>query len=230
MSKRWVLAGLVISSLVLVACGDDKKDSGSGGDSAGESASDAAGGGMPTEAEMARQAEATREALKQANDGREIKAVAAADLKAVLPAEIAGMRRKNAEGSHQSMGGLDMSTFRADYEPEPPADGEMEGAERPSYHVEITDLGNASGPMAASMTMWATMSYERESDTGYEKTTKHKGRPAVEKYESESRNGELQCIVSKRFIVKVEGNNATIEQIRAAMDAVDVAKLESLAN
>lgn len=223
--RRAAWFGVLAALAALPACGGDDGDKPSKGDAAKESASDSDdAGGMPTEEEMQKQADETRKALAEAAGGKEIKAVDPKEMKALLPETLGGAKRRNAESQHINQGGMDISTTRASYDPEP-TEGDTQP---PSFDVEIMDLGNLSGAMAMGFTAWAMTQYERETDTGYEKTTKYKGYPAVEKYDSESKNGELQVYAAKRFLVKVSGNDATIEQIRAAMDTIDVAKIASL--
>jgi hypothetical protein len=229
MAKRWALTAAVVAAGLAAGCG---KDGGGAERSAEKSSSDAAAAtdtdaSPPTEKEMADQAEQTRKALAQMNGGKEVKAVDAKDLKALLPDAIAGAKRRNAESQKISQMGMDISTTRASYDPEQAAEGEA--APQPSFNVEIMDLGNLGGSMAMSYAAWSLTQYEKETDAGYEKTTKYKGFPGMEKYDRESKYGELHVYVAKRFILQVSGNDATIEQIRAAVDAIDVGKLESLA-
>jgi hypothetical protein len=216
-------SGVLAVLAALPACGGDDGDEPSKDDAAKESASDDGdAGGMPTEEQMQKQADDTRKALAEAAGGKEIKAVDPKEMKALLPEAIGAAKRRSAESQRMNQGGMDISQTRASYDPEP-----AEGAQ-PSFDVEIMDLGNLSGAMAMGFTPWAMTQYERETDTGYEKTTKWKGYPAMEEYDTESKHGKLEAYVAKRFIVKVTGNDATMEQIHAAMEAIDVAKIASL--
>ena len=120
---------------------------------------------------------------------------------------------------------VELTQIHADY------DGESSGdTPAPGFKVEIMDLGNLSGTMMNGMVMWATMQFEHETGTGYEKTTKHKDFPALEKYDTESKDGELQVFVGKRFVVKSTGHDATIEQIRAVILENKIATEEDLEN
>jgi hypothetical protein len=224
-SKLVVVAGLVAALGVVAGCG--KGDAAATGSGTGTDAAPSGTSAPPTEAEMAKQADDVRKALADANAGKEIKAVAGKDLKALLPETIGASKRSGVESQNIKQMGMDISTTRANYEAEPPADGS--DAVKPGFNVEIMDLGNLSGTMAMGFAGWAMTEYDKETETGYEKTTKHKGFPAMEKYDSESKCGELHVYVAKRFVVQVSGHDATIEEIRAVTDAIDVAKLEALA-
>jgi len=227
-SKLVVAAGLFLALSVAAGCG--KKDEGaakSPGAGAAPKADAAAtdGNGMPTEEQMAKQAEDTRKALAEMHGGKDIKAVEGKDLKALLPAEMAGAKRGSVESQHINQGGIDITTTKTSYQAE---SAEGDTAAKPGFSVEITDLGNMSGTMTMGFAAWSMTQYDKETDTGYEKTTKYKGYPAMEQYDRESKSGELQVFVAKRFVVKVSGNDATIEQIRGAVDGIDLAKLGSL--
>lgn len=77
--------------------------------------------------------------------------------------------------------------------------------------------------------MFLTAGYEKETQDGYERSTKVGGHPGWEKWDSEGKNGELNAIVAKRFIVQVEGREiADMQVLHAAMATVDLAKLASL--
>jgi len=223
-SSRVAVAGLVAALAALTACG--KGDDAPGSSSKGDASTDASdSGAMPTPEQMQKQADETRKALAEMSGGKEIKAVEPKEMKALLPEMLAGAKRSNAQASRMSQSGIDIATARANYDPEA-TEGDTP---KPSYSVEIMDLGNLSGAMAMGFTSWAMTQFENETDTGYEKTTKYKDYPAVEKYDRESKNGELQVYVAKRFLVKVSGNDTTIEQIRAVVDTVDVGKVAALA-
>ena len=225
-TARVAVVGLVAALAALAACGkgDDGGKAPAKGDDASADSSNA--DAMPTPEQMEKQAADTRKALAEMSGGKEIKAVDPKEIKALLPATLGGAKRTSAESQHMNQGGMDIATTRASYDPEP---AEGDAAAKPGFNVEIMDLGNLSGAMSMGFTAWATTQFERETDSGYEKTTKYKGYPAVEKYENEGKSGELQVYVGKRFIVQVSAHDATIEQIRAAMDALDVEKIAALA-
>ena len=173
------------------------------------------------ETDPAKAAEQMREGLKQLNAGKDIKALAPSDLKKFLPETIGAAKRSNSKAEHVSMMGMDIATAEADYEPEAAPDA----TEHPSFHVKITDLGNVSGAMLGGFASWAMVKTESETETGYEKSVDYKGYPGQETYDRESKYGSLNLYVAKRFTVEVHGNDATIEQVKAIVDGLDLAKL-----
>lgn len=225
--RHWMTIAALAACLAACGGGEEKKhDPAKSGTETGKAAKESAKESaheeeqLSPEEQMAKQAEETRKSLKEMNKGKEIKAVEPARIKALLPESIAGAKRGSVESQHQDMMGMDISTVEARYR--------TESGDGPGYHVKITDIGNLSGAMAGPYTMWATMSFERENGSRYEKTVKVAGFPGVEEYDSEGKDGKLQALVAKRFVVEVDGNDCTIEQIRAAMDALDLGKLKAL--
>ena len=90
-SKLVVAAGLFVALLVVAGCG--KKDDAAAGAAPKEDAAATDASGMPTEEQMAKQAEDTRKALAAMHGGKDIKAVEGKELKALLPAEMGGAKR-----------------------------------------------------------------------------------------------------------------------------------------
>ena len=51
---------------------------------------------------------------------------------------------------------------------------------------------------------------------------------AIIKYDSDNRRGEIKIVVANRFLVSIEGEDVTEEELRDYADAVDYKKLQSL--
>jgi len=77
--------------------------------------------------------------------------------------------------------------------------------------------------------MFLTTGYEKETEDGYEKSTKVGDFPGFEKWENRSKRGELTAIVNKRFIVQVTGHDIPdSKMVHDAMASIDLKKLASL--
>jgi hypothetical protein len=61
--------------------------------------------------------------------------------------------------------------------------------------------------LIAPLSMFLSAGYEKETEDGYEKATKVAGFPGFERWNSESKTGEVSAVVGKRFILTVEGDN-----------------------
>ena len=142
------------------------------------------------------------------------------ELRALLPAEAAGLRRTAARGKKTGAFGAGVSEATGDY-------GE---AGTPQLVMQITDLA-AMGPLAAMADFgWISAEIDSEGDDGYERTTEYEGRRGVEKYRTIDRTGSAKVMVAGRFMVEIKGDNIDPAQLRAAAEAIDFDALERLAN
>lgn len=139
-------------------------------------------------------------------------------LQEALPAAPAGFKRSDLQGSKTAMGEMKFSHAQARYENE-------EGA---SLDIQILDYGSLKSSVAAASYAWTAMDINHETATGYTRTTTYNGRRGFEEYDSEGKSGQFWIVVGDRYIVNVDGNNLPMEQIKAAMDGVDLAKLAAL--
>lgn len=95
-------------------------------------------------------------------------------------------------------------------------------------HVEVT-ITDAAGAMMmlAPVRMMVATGYSRETSSGYEKATTVAGQPAVEKWQSEDKRGELTVLVNDRFIVGFEGRNLTgVKTLHDFAAKTDLGKLK----
>lgn len=96
--------------------------------------------------------------------------------------------------------------------------------------IEVSIVDSALNQLlVAPYAMFLTTGYEKETERGYEKSTKIGGYPGWEKWNTEGKDGELNAIVSQRFIVQVQGRNVDdIKALHAVMNAVDFGKLAAM--
>ncbi len=140
------------------------------------------------------------------------------ELKALLPAAIQGFKRTSA--SSERTGAMGMTVSRAEAVYKGDKDAELK--------IEINDLGGMGGIGMLAHAAWASADIDRESDEGFERTAQYKGVKAMEEYRHRARNGKMQVMVGNRIQVSVEGYNVSFEQIRAAMDSINLDKLAAL--
>jgi hypothetical protein len=77
--------------------------------------------------------------------------------------------------------------------------------------------------------MFLTAGYEKETSDGYEKSTKVNGQPGWEKWDSSSKDGELNALVGKRFLVQIEGNQIDDTKVlHAVAGKIDMGRLAAL--
>jgi hypothetical protein len=77
--------------------------------------------------------------------------------------------------------------------------------------------------------MFLTAGYEKETSDGYEKSTKVNGQPGWEKWDSSGKDGELNALVGKRFLVQIDGRGIEdTKLLHELAGKIDMAKLTTL--
>lgn len=169
--------------------------------------------------------EAYAEKMKQMGEnlteGKKVEPVDFRELKALYPESINGMKRTNSSGEKTAAFNMNISHAEADYNSE---DGSK------SFDINITDMGNMRGLTQMAAYGWAMGEFDRETDSGYEKTTNFSGYKAYEEYNNEGKYGKLQVLVASRFIVEASGNNISMDELKSALGQIDLSKLEAWKN
>lgn len=145
--------------------------------------------------------------------------VAAADpeaLKAFLPEAVAGFSRTEVSASSGGAMGIEGSAAEARY-----AKGDS------SLTLQVTDLGGMGA--LAGMASAFNVKSSNETATGYEKVGMVGGRMTQESYDRQARSGEYGVLVGERIMVQASGDGVTMDELKAAVKAVDVGRLERLA-
>ena len=94
--------------------------------------------------------------------------------------------------------------------------------------VKIVDSA-FSQLLVAPWAMFLTAGYERESSDGYEKSVNVDGNPGFERWNKDSRTGELNLVVAKRYLVTVEGDNINDTKVlHEFASKIDASTLSSL--
>jgi hypothetical protein len=163
--------------------------------------------------DAAQQAPASQPAKVQPVDYRK--------LKELLPADAAGQKRSRHEGEKVSIGEFVFTKATADYAKEEPAETD------PNVTIEIMDYG-ASPQMAAIVSAWQQLDIDKESDGGYEKTTKIKDQPAYEQYRNDGKSGEVQIWVASRYHVNVRTTNLSSDDLKKLVQTLPIEKLKEL--
>lgn len=154
------------------------------------------------------------EAEKMAKDGPK-EVVDAKALKELLPADADGLPRTEASSEKTGAMGFKVSTANAKY---------REGDS--SIEVSIVDVAGTGAIMG--MAAWAMIDVDKENESGYEKTTTYKDHKAFEKYNKDSKDGEMAVLLANRFVVSVKGNNVAMDKIKATLDDIDLGKLADM--
>src|SRR2546427_2262752 len=149
--------------------------------------------------------------------GKKVEPVDFRKLKELLPESLPGMKRTSANGEKTAAFGINVAKAEGEYR------GETEG----NIDITITDMGNMSG-LTAMAAGWSMVDIDKESDTGYEKTSTYKGQKVHEQYTKESQHGEIEVLVGNRFIVEAKGNSVKMDDLKAALGKIDIGKLDGM--
>jgi len=97
-----------------------------------------------------------------------------------------------------------------------------------SIEVKIIDSG-FNQLLLTPYAMFLAAGYERESSEGHEKSTQVNGQPGWEKWNSGDKDGEVNALVNKRFLVTISGNQIDgVKQLHDVAGRIDMGKLAAL--
>lgn len=197
------VASLSVLCLVTLcaSCGssDEKKEN--------DGASASLGGTLNAVQEMAKQAE-------EAQKNGPVETIDFRKLKDMLPADADGLPRKSANGEKNGMGGFTFSTATGKYENDDSSQ---------TIELAIVDAGGSGAMMG--MAAWSMIDMDKETESGYEKTTKIGDNKAFEKYDNANKSGEVAVMVKNRFIVTIKGNGVEMVKLKSILDDIDLDKL-----
>jgi hypothetical protein len=94
--------------------------------------------------------------------------------------------------------------------------------------VEIIDSA-FNQLLLTPIAMFLSAGYSTESTSGYEKSVAVNGQPGWEKWNSDSKRGEVNALVAKRFLVNIEGSRIDDTKVlRDVASAMDFGRLAAL--
>ncbi len=152
----------------------------------------------------------------KATDGKAIAAIDPEKLKGLLPDSVGGLPRTEISDQSAGAAGVSGSTATATY-----------SKDAARITVTVTDL--AAAGTFAGMASAMNVQSNRETSTGYEKTTTVGGRLTTEKWDRSSNSGEFGVLVANRFMVQAQGSGTTIDALKSAVASVGPDRLEGLA-
>jgi len=182
------------------------------------------GGPKPSAAEQ-EAVQKGMEALFKALGGEEGSSQSAAadlvdhrSLRALLPTELKGMKRAEVASEKSGAMGIAVSRAAAKYK----------GTQDSVIEIAIEDVGGLGKMGALGFAVWAAAEVDRETEDGFERTAPYKGFKAMESYDQRNRSGQIEVLVAGRFMVRVSGQRIPFEQLKAALDELDLTKLAAL--
>jgi hypothetical protein len=150
-------------------------------------------------------------------DGK-VESVSAEQIKSFLPDSVLGLKRQSLSAQRNGAMGMQVSEANGEY-----GEGDGDGAH---ISLEVTDTGSMKGLMAIAGSM--SPEEDKQTDHGYDKTYTESGRLTHETWDTQSKSGEYSVVIGQRFTVKASGRADGIDQLKQAVGAVDLGRLESL--
>lgn len=224
--RRWTTFALAVMVVTAVGCG--KSDEQIAAEKAAEDAAKAAEAvklaaekvGSAAATEGMQQAAKALEGLAGAfagktADGKPVEPVSFRDLQAALP-QVSGWTQAKPTGERMTMP-VAFSQAEARYT-------------KDDARVEVKIVDSAFHQLlVAPWSMFLTEGYEKETSSGYEKSVNVDGNRGFEKWNDERKDGELNLVVAKRFLVTFEGRRISdVSVLKEFAAKLDTAKLSSL--
>ncbi|WP_176399702.1 Yip1 family protein [Novosphingobium sp. B 225] len=156
--------------------------------------------------------EAASKQVEAAANGKKV-AIEAAKLQALLPGSIGGYTRTATES--QALGGMGSQ-----------AEGTYTQGEK-SFRLKVVDMSG----LGAIAGIGAAMGVEesKEDADGYSKTSTVNGQMQTEEWNKTDSRGKFGTMIATRFMVEAEGQAGSIDELKAAVAAVDPGALAGLA-
>ena len=219
MKAHWLAGALIAAMCTTVACG--KSDEEKAAEQLKQSAEELqknAGDMQKGAEEMAKGFEAMAKGLAGgAADGavKAVEPVSFRDLQALMP-EVGGWERSKPEGEKMTAP-FAFSQASVTYKK-----GDVE------IEQKIMDSG-FNQVLFAPFAMMMAAGYEKETADGFERSVMINDNPGWEKWDKDTRNGELSVVVAKRFLVQLEGRGLDdVKTLRTVLDQTDLKKLAGL--
>ena len=151
--------------------------------------------------------------LEAATNGQ-VKPIDGTLLQGMFPAALGGYARTALETNAMGQMGTE-------------ADATYKQGEK-TIHLKIIDSAGLGALAGMGSALGAA--HSREDADGYERAATVDGQMRIEKWNNKSHDGEYTQQVGGRFMITAEGQAESIDELKAAVAAVDTGKLAGLAN
>ncbi len=149
-------------------------------------------------------------------EGEEVELANFRELKELLPKRLLGMDRYSHTGEKSGISGFKISQASAKYR-----DGDK--------RLEITILDSGGMALASlGAAAWTMLDVDRETDDGYERTTKIDGFKAYEKFNAKTGDAEISIFYKDRFLVSINGDNLEKGDAESVLDDLDLDELDDM--
>jgi len=138
----------------------------------------------------------------------------------MMPSNAAGLEQTENNGEKSAISGMATSYAQASYQS---ADGSK------TITIKITDVGSMTSLVAFGMA-WMNIDIDKESSSGFERTSKIEGHPALEIFTQGDgfSSGELTVVVANRYIVELTGSGIAMSDLKSTIDKINLSKLAAM--
>ncbi len=136
------------------------------------------------------------------------------DMKAWLPATLAGQARTSFEVQGGAAMGIVGSTAKASY-----------GTGETQMHLTVTDAGGMGALMGLAAA--ANMTMDKETATSVEKAYKAGKRSLREEYRKDGSRAEMTAMLENGLMVELKADQMSIDKVKQALAEVDLSRMES---
>ena len=148
--------------------------------------------------------------------GKRVDPIGIDQLKPFIPETFAGLAKASSSAEKNGFAGIMVSKAEATYR-------DKDGGK--TVTLEISDSGGVSGLVA--LAGWANVQEEKEDDNGFDRTRRQNGRLVHEKM-SKTGSNEFGLVLGDRFMVSAKGDGVDLNDLKAGVSSLDLAKLESM--
>ena len=141
------------------------------------------------------------------------KAVDPMKLQALMPATLVGYGRTELSSSGAAAAGLGGAEAEATYQ----------GNGGKQFTLKITDMAAAGALMALGSAL--NVQSNKQTATGYEKTSTEGGAMTSEKWDNSSNSGSYSTVANDRFAIEAEGTAGSIGDLKSAVASVNTGAL-----
>jgi hypothetical protein len=196
--KHFIFCSLIITCL-LAACNSNKTKDSKATDETKTEATTESGSTDNTATNSA------DEAQKKMDEMKKLPALTNEQLKAMLPEELAGMKRKSSFVSSNTGYGIAQAEYKSD-------DGK-------EIRLAVYDCVGEAGVGWYNMMFWG-FNMEQEDENGYQKTTTFNGNKSIEKYEKNQDQYTIMYPANNRLLVNIEGEKTGLDALKQAANSL----------
>jgi hypothetical protein len=197
--KHFILSCLVAASL-LTACNSNKSKE--------PATSDETSKDKSTEVTSDNAVQNTAdEVQKRLEEMRKLPALSTDQIKAMLPEELAGMKRSSFSANSMMGYGIGEAKYKSD-------DGK-------EMRLVVYDCVGEAGVGWYNMMYWG-MNMESQDENGYKKTITFNGGKAIESYEKNRDQYSLMFASGNRLLVNLEGEKTGLDAVKQAAGSLNL--------